>query len=294
MENERMRTSNKKVGTLKSRLPGMILMTVFQLLVVGYARAGFAQGSQPKTFSSPAEACQALNQAVKNRDEQGVDAILGTETEVTSSSDEAGDKLEHERFSQKYEEMHRLVREPDGSTILYIGAENWPFPIPLVSSNGVWHFDSDSGKEEILFRTVGENESTAIEVCEEFAMANTASDAKAASEDPITRFAQDLARISTTNADNKEPTLFHGYYFRIVAQNSSAATSSGGKTRGLTMVSYPAQYQSSGVMTFVVTKRGVVFEKDLGPGTRTVAPQLKTRTGSKWHQATEVAPGSVG
>jgi hypothetical protein len=263
----------------------MVAMAVLQLLLVGYARTGFAQGSAPKMFSSPAEACQALDQAVKNSDDQGVDAILGTGKDATSSGDEAEDKLEHERFSQKYEEMHRLVQEADGSTILYIGAENWPFPIPLVSSNGMWHFDSDSGKKEILFRKVGENESTAIQVCEEFALANNESAAKAASEDPITQFAQRLARTGAADAGGKEPALFHGYYFRIVTQDSAATSVGSKKTKGLTLVSYPEQYRSSGVMTFVVTKHGVVFEKDLGPGTATVAPQLKTRTGSKWHPA---------
>jgi hypothetical protein len=265
-------------------------MAVLQLLVVGYAQAGFAQGSEangsePKTFSSAAEACQALNQAVKNDDEQGVDAILGTKKEDASSSNEGEDTLEHEQFTQKYEEMHRLVQETDGKTILYIGAENWPFPIPLVSSNGVWHFDSDRGKQEILFRRIGENEATAIQVCQEFAMANNASAAKAASEDPITQFAERLAQTGAANADSNEPTLFHGYYFRIVTQNSAAPGGGGGKTGGLILVSYPAQYQSSGVMTFVVTKHGMVFEKDLGTGTATVAPQLKARSGSQWHPA---------
>ena len=284
MENEHMRTrdnTNTKMGTLRSRLAGMVAIAVFQLLVVGYARTGFAQGSAPKTFSSPAEACQALNEAVRSGDEGGVDAILGTGTgkESTSASDKEEDKFDHERFSQKYQEMHRLVREADGSTTLYIGAENWPFPIPLVSSNGVWHFDSARGKQEILFRTVGENESVAIEVCDEFAMANAERTAKADSEDPITQFAEHLAQTAAADGDNQEPTLFHGYYFRV-------APSVNKKTPGLALVAYPAQYRSSGIMTFVVTKRhGVVYEKDLGPGTATVAPQLKARTGSKWHQA---------
>ena len=82
--------------------------------------------------------------------------------EVTSSSDDVEDKLEREQFSRKYQEMHRLVQEPDGSTLLYIGAENWPFPIPLVSKNGAWHFDSETDTQEIKFRRIGENEATAI------------------------------------------------------------------------------------------------------------------------------------
>jgi hypothetical protein len=267
------------------RLAGMASTTLLLLLVVGYARSSFAQEPHPKTFSSPAEAANALLQAVQSEDEQAVEAILGVGKEVTSSSDEVEDRLEREQFSQKYQEMHRLVREADGSTVLYIGAENWPFPVPLVSKNGAWYFDSETGTQEIKFRRIGENEATAIQVCEEFAMAKNAAEAKAASEDSITQFAQSLASAAA-NADNKEPDPFHGYYFRIVARNPASDMSGSGKTkRGLTLIAYPAEYQSSGVKTFVVTHRGVVFEKDLGPGTTTVAPRMKARTGSSWHPA---------
>ena len=211
---------------------------------------------------------------------------MGAGKEVTSSSDDVEDKLEREQFCKKYKEMHRLVREPDGSTVLYIGAENWPFPIPLVSKNGAWYFDSKTGTQEIRFRRIGENEATAIAVCEEFAMGKNAREAKAASEDPITQFAQSLFSASAANAGNKGSDPFHGYYFRIVTENSTSGVSGSGKrTKGLTLVAYPAEYQSSGVKTFVVTQRGVVFEKDLGPGTTTVAPQMKARTGSNWHPA---------
>jgi hypothetical protein len=223
---------------------------------------------------------------VQNENEQAVEAILGAGKEVTSSNDEVEDKLEREHFGQKYQEMHRLVKEPDGTTVLYIGAENWPFPIPLASKNGAWYFDSKTGVEEIKFRRIGENEATAIAVCEEFAMAKNEADTKATSEDPITRFAQSLSSAGVANADNKESNSFHGYYFRIVAADStSGASARGKKARGLTLIAYPAEYQSSGVKTFVVTRRGVVFEKDLGPETTTVAPQMKARSGSSWHPA---------
>jgi hypothetical protein len=255
------------------------------LLLAGFVQHSFAQERQPRTFSSPAEAGNALFQAAKNEDEQALEAILGAGKEVTSSSDEVEDKLEREQFTQKYQEMHRLVGEDEGSTVLYIGAENWPFPIPLVLKNGAWYFDSKTGMDEIKFRRIGENETTAIEVCEEFAMAKNAADAKAASEDPITRFAERLASAAAPNADNKEPSLFHGYYFRIMAPDpaTSGASGRGKYTRGLKLIAYPAEYQSSGVKTFVVTHRGVVFEKDLGPESTTVAPRMKARTGPSWH-----------
>ena len=272
----------------------LLLLLLGLLLVVGFTGSGFAQDSQPKTFSSAVEAANALFEAAQKENETALETILGAGKEITSSSDEVEDKLEREQFTKKYQEMHRLVREPDGSTVLYIGAENWPFPIPLVSENGAWYFDSKAGTQEILFRRIGENEATVIEVCEEFALTKTEGDAKAASdlktasEDPITRFAQSLitpdpanADISTRATDDREPYLFHGYYFRRVTGNSAAG---GGKKKGLALVAYPADYRSSGVKTFIVTQKGIVFEKDLGPSTTTVAPSISARS-SGWQPA---------
>ncbi|PYY08558.1 MAG: hypothetical protein DMG61_23810, partial [Acidobacteria bacterium] len=246
-----------------TRLAGLIALAVCQLLLVGRARLSFAQAAEPKTFSSPAEACKALVQAVQAGDEKILESILGVGKEITSSDDEAEDKLEREQFNQKFQEMHRLVREADGKTVLYIGAENWPFPIPLVSKNSVWYFDSDSGKQEILFRTIGEDEAAAIQVCEEFAMAKKQDTVKADSEDPITRFAEELVSAGAANTYNNDSNPFNGYYFRIV-RSSAAGASDAKKARSLTLVAYPAEYRGSGVMTFVVSHHGIVHEKDLG------------------------------
>ena len=273
-------------------------LAVSALLIVGCSQLSFAQKSGPATFSSPGEASNALFQAVQNGDEEALQRILGCGKEVTSSGDEIEDKLERERFSQKYQEMHRLVREPDGSTVLYIGAENWPFPIPLVSKTktkaAAWYFDSDSGTLEILFRTVGENETTAIDVCRALAKAKERSEI-VAGDDPIGQYAQSLATARTANADNisrraeKESPPFHGYYFRVMTGNSTAmANSNAGvkKTAGLALVAYPAEYGSSGIMTFIVTLDGVVYEKDLGSKTTKVAPALTKRSpDSRWHVA---------
>ena len=288
-----MRTNNMKLEAVETYIRQLaygftstvlVLLLLGLLLMAGFAKSGFAQEAQRKTFASPAKAASALFEAAQKQDEQTLAAILGAGKEVTSSSDEVEDKLEREQFSRKYEEMHRLVREPDGSTVLYIGAENWPFPIPLVSRNGAWYFDSDTGKQEILFRRIGENEATAIQVCEEFAMAKNDADVKAVSEDPITQFAQRLTSVGVENPNNKQSSPFHGYYFRIVASDASSPVSGHGK-KDLKLIAYPAEYRSSGVKTFVVTWRGIVFEKDLGPDTTTVAPEMKVRSGSSWHPA---------
>src|SRR5580692_11923052 len=226
-----MHTRNMKLEGFKVRLAWMFASTVLLLLivglllvVVGYVGSSFAQGVQPKTFSSPAEASSALFQAAQKEDEPALEAILGAGKEVTSSSDEVEDKLEREQFGQKYQEMHRLVQEPDGSTVLYIGAENWPFPIPLVSKNGAWYFDSKAGTQEILFRRIGENEAVAIEVCEEFAITKKDQVAKPASYDPITQFAQSLVSAGLANGGSNDSSPFHGYYFRPVNGDSAAPT----------------------------------------------------------------------
>jgi hypothetical protein len=280
-----MRPRNLNIGTFELKTGTIVAVAMFALLLIGYPRSGFAEesaaGPGTKTFASPTEACKALSEAVKNADEKTLESILGVGKEVTSSSDEVEDNLEREQFSQKFQEMHRLVREADGKTVLYIGAENWPFPIPLISKNGVWYFDPDSGKQEILFRTIGENEATAIAVCDEFAMAKKRDSLKADSEDPITRFAEELVISGAANTFNNDSNPFHGYYFRIM-RNSAAGTSDTGKARGLTLIAYPADYRGSGVMTFVVTHHGILHEKDLGPNTTTVAPKIKAGTGPTW------------
>ncbi|HKC00897.1 MAG TPA: DUF2950 family protein [Terriglobales bacterium] len=294
-----MHTTNLITETAsRPRLNWVAALSALALLIGGSFQSSLAQKSGPETFSSPGKATSALFQAVQNSDEEALERILGADKEVTSSNDEIEDKLERERFGQKYQEMHRLVQEPDGRTVLYIGAENWPFPIPLVSKNGAWHFDSDSGKQEILFRTVGENETTAIQVCHVLAQAAQAkerSDTETTGADPITQYAQNLVRGGPANADNaardtdSQSSPFHGYYFRMVTENSAAGSnnrvSGSRKTGALSLVAYPADYRSSGVMTFIVTKNGIVYEKDLGSKTPTVAKDLKRGPDSSWHTA---------
>ncbi|MEY2412192.1 MAG: hypothetical protein QOD84_798, partial [Acidobacteriaceae bacterium] len=236
-----MNTKSMRAEIIEMRFAGAVACTVLMIVVVVGTQLSFAQEARPKTFSSPVEASNALFQAAQKEDEQVLEAILGAGKEVTSSSDEVEDRLERERFSQKYQEMHRLVRQPEGRTVLYIGAENWPFPVPLVSKNGEWYFDSKAGAQEIKFRTVGENEATAIQVCEEFGLTKKLQDEKANSQDPITRFAQNLVSPGIPNPAD-ESTSFHGYYFRMLAQNVAAGSVSGGKKKGLVLVAYPAEY----------------------------------------------------
>ena len=283
MEKQLMRTNNMKLEALETstlRLAYGFASTVLVLflldlvLVAGFAKSSRAQDVQPKMFTSPGEATNALLEATQKEDEQALEAILGASKEVTSSKDEIQDKLEREQFAQKYQEMHRLVREPDGSTVLYIGAENWPFPVPLVSKNGEWYFDSDRGKQEIVFRRIGGNEASAIETCHALVLAKWG-EATTTGDDPVTQYAQTILATDSTE-DASRP--FDGYYFRMVTGKSKTGA-------GYAFIAYPAEYRSSGVLTFVVTSEDVVYEKDLGPNTEKLAKTITAKAISGWPPA---------
>jgi hypothetical protein len=212
------------------------------------------QGAAP-TFASPTDAVERLLQTVQSNDTAAIEKVLGGPTDLASSRDHDQDKLDREMFVTKYQEMHRLQREPDGSVALYIGAENWAFPIPLVQQGGVWRFDAEAGGKEVLFRRIGENELKAIETCHDILAGHKPG----------------------SGADtNSAGVLIDGYYFRVLAsptKNTAVA------------VAYPAEYRLSGVMTFVVTGNNVIYEKDLGAGTSAVGSTLTSfRKDGTWHR----------
>jgi hypothetical protein len=284
MENRMMSTSTDlSPAASRARCRVRIATAVAALLVIGQTRWSVA--TETTTFPSAAEASEALFQAAKNCDEHALEAIIGAGEELTSCGDESTDKREREQFAQKYQEMHRLVREPDGTTVLYIGAENWPFPIPLVSREGRWRFDPETGAREIMFRRIGANELTAIEVCRAAVRAKKG-DGTTGSNDPIMEYAEALvgaerAKSGTAGHAAPDDESFQGYRFYVL----TGAPGSGGKTGGFAVVAYPAEYRSSGVMTFVIGEDGIVYERDLGPETARLAPKLKARPTSGWHTA---------
>lgn len=266
-----MNMHTQKLTTLRpQKVFGNALVIAVALFVLSCAQWSFAQQSQPKTFDSAAQASQALYEAVQKNDGQAMQAILGTGPELTSCGDAAQDKIDRERFAQKYREMHRLVRDPDGYLILYIGAENWPFPIPLVEETGKWHFDSSIGAQEVMARRVGEDETIAIKICQAVVATNRR-ELKGASSDPIDDYAHHLV-ADGANGALPEKELFHGYRFRVVPQNSGGAI----------LVAYPAKYRVTGVMTFTVIGNGPVYEKDLGTQTATLAQQIQGKPSGDW------------
>src|SRR5580692_7132700 len=142
------------------------------LLIVSFPLRSMAQQPGQKVFATAEEASNTLVMAMQNNDEKAILDLLGADgKQIVSSGDEAEDARTRADFVQAYREMHRLVNEPDGTTKLYIGAKNWPTPIPLVHKGASWYFDTDAGKEEILYRRVGRNELSTIRICQELAAA---------------------------------------------------------------------------------------------------------------------------
>jgi hypothetical protein len=289
------RMAAKFTGAQRPRLATTIALVGMVLMVVSLAPLSFAQKSAQKTFASAEEASHALFLAVQSDDQPALRLILGGGKELVSSNDELQDKFERGQFAEKYQQMHRLVREPDGGTVLYVGAENWPFPVPLQFKDGAWYFDSDSGTQEILFRRVGENEATAIATChalarvkEQTAVATTSPNT---SDDQVSQFARTVVTTYETSGGKEEaPGAFHGYNIRILTEppKKNAGAKANNSNAGATpvVVAYPAEYRSSGVMTFVVTKDGVVYEKDLGPKTATLARKMEAGPlSSSWREA---------
>jgi hypothetical protein len=233
--------------------PGAALVAC-ALLAAGFVQPCLAGPGAQTTFASPDDASRALVDALQGHNERTVTDILGGGSELISSNDKVEDTLDRERLIQKYQQMHRWVQDSDGITILYIGAENWPFPVPVVSRNGRWRFDSETGSHEILLRRIGENEVTAIGMCDTLVAAET----QPGSDSEADRLVQTL--LPQVESASK-PLPFHGYYFRILSNLGGAFIA----------VAYPVEYRSSGVMTFAVTRDGGVSEKDLGPNTAKIA-----------------------
>jgi Protein of unknown function (DUF2950) len=252
-----------------------------------------------KAFRTPAAAAAALYAAARRDDENELLVIFGPQAKdlVIWTADPNERAEQRKMFADKYDQMHRLVKEPDNTVALYVGAENWPTPIPIVEYKGKWYFDADLGQQEVLYRRIGRNEMEALQVCN--ALIDAEKDYYAATEKYTSKFVSDddshdglywkasadgekspigsyLAHAGVQeNTARSEP--YHGYYYRIVlTPNSSESAKS-----SFAVLAFPAEYRSSGVKTFFVEQDGTEYEKDLGPKTDEVAKQLSA-SDSTW------------
>ncbi len=304
------------------------LAAVAILLTACFPIPSVAQQQGQKTFSSPEDASKAIVMAMQDSDEKAMLDILGPDgKQIVSSGDDIQDAHNRANFVEKYQQMHRLMKEPDGTTTLYIGAENWPTPIPLVDKGGAWYFDTEAGKKEILYRRVGRNELSTIRVCEELVAAEKEYYAaqhnvyaqkifsdegqhdglywKAAAGEPQSPIGPLVASaVAEGYAKGRDvaPTPYRGYYYHILTRQGKDAPGgaksyivNGKMTEGFAFVAYPAEYRSSGVMTFVVGADGVVHQKDLGKKTDAHGKDMKEyNPNSSWQKAEDEQQENAG
>jgi len=289
--------ASRWIGTSK-------LMTAAIVLAACLPASSMAQQAGQKTFASAEDASNALVTAAQNNNEKAMLDILGAGgKQIVSSGDDAEDAESRTNFVKRYAEMHRLVKQADGTTVLYIGAENWPTPIPLVNKGNAWFFDTDAGKQEILYRRVGRNEMSTIRVCQELVAAQKeySADHKEfaqkifsdegqhnglywkTSGEPLSPIGPLVAAaVVERDAVTSTPTPYRGYYYHVLTRQGKNAPggaknyiANGKMTAGFAFVAYPAEYRSSGVMTFLVSDDGVVYQKDLGKKTEALAKGMK-------------------
>jgi len=275
-------------------------------LLASTAIAATSSGQQ--VFPTVTAAAKALVGAARTDDMTALSSILGGDAkEILSSGDPVADNSARDNFVAKYDQMQRLAYDDRGRVILYLGADNWPFPIPLVKSGDGWVFDTEAGKRELLFRRVGRNELYTIDVLADLADAQEEYASEIRDNGSVKQFAQriqsepgkhDGLYWAVSSGEEESPIgpliadataegyktgaaaaiPFHGYYYKILSRQGKTAPGGakdylvdGKMTEGFAFLAYPATYGASGVMTFMINQDGVIVQKDLGTNTAKVA-----------------------
>ncbi len=295
---------------------------VATLLAVGVASV-FAQDSQVKTFPTYRAAADAFVSAVKAKDDAALKEILGAQAQdLLSSGDAVADENGRVGFLKGYEKAHAFVHNSPDSVTLTIGSSAWPLPFPIVKADGAWHFDALKGAQELAYRRIGQNELDAIKVCRALRDAQKVYAQSGHDGNPAGAFAERIvsspgkqnglywetkegedespagsliAGATSEGYDiqqGKKPVPFYGYYYRVLkAQGAHAIGGAkdyimdGKMTGGFAIVAWPAEYgpSGSGVMTFVIGRSGMVYQKDLGQDTEaTVKAMTAYDPDSSW------------
>jgi hypothetical protein len=271
-----------------------------------------ARAAAQRTFDTPESAIQAFIDALRAGDTKALAAILGPGSQrLLSSGDRVRDDRARQQFVKSYDDGHRL-EAGGGKIVLVVGKDEYPFPIPVVPAGPVWRFDTDAGDDEILARRIGRNELDVIQVCLAYVDAQREYHERDRTGTGILEYAQRVASTpgkqdglywetrpgespsplgalvararseGAPRGSGTGPIPYHGYYYRILTGQGPNAP--GGAYSylagrhmigGFALVAYPAQYGNSGVMTFITSHDGVVYQKDLGPETAARARQMK-------------------
>ncbi|HUM17132.1 MAG TPA: DUF2950 domain-containing protein [Candidatus Nitrosotalea sp.] len=275
-----------------------------------------------RTFATPQEAAQALLDAAGRNDTAALLQLFGPQgRDIVESGDPTEDRNARAEFVRRAQEKLRVEMEPSNPNraTIVTGNQDWPMPVPLVRQSGQWRFDSAEGRVEILARRIGRHELTAIDVCRAYVEAQMEYAMRDRDGDGVLKYAQRIRSspgkydglyregepsnlvpkafadaAAAMFAEGGRPVPYHGYYFHILkAQGPDAEGGAlsyvvkGRMFGGFALVAYPADYGVSGVKTFLVNHRGVVYAKDLGPNTATLARQMKSFNPDKTWRAVE-------
>ena len=272
-----------------------------------------AQSIQQRTFPSPEDAAKTLIDVVKKGNVDEVLMIFGQDgKDLLASSDPATARQNQQVFVVAAAEQWRLTDDGKDRKTLIIGNEDWPFPVPIVKAASGWRFDTAAGKEEVIARRIGRNELAALDTVRAYVTAQHRYAEQGHDGIPAgtyaTKFRSDpgkqnglywpaergqkrsplgdlVAQASdegrAIKADRSGFSPFHGYYFKILGAQGGAAPGGaksylvkGQMSGGFALVAWPAEYDVTGVMTFIVNQDGVVHEKDLGPETDALARKM--------------------
>jgi len=268
-----------------------------------------------KTFATPDEAANAFTAAVKSLDPDKLLSILGPEAEDLENPDRVQATNEFRAVAEAIDQSTRLVRDSDTKYELELGTNAWPFPIPIVQKDGRWIFDTAAGKEELLNRRIGKNELEVLQTMRAYVLAQREYASRDRNADGVKEYAQKLnsspgkmdglywppdlngelsplgpmvAEAQTVGyfgdlPDSEgSPTPFYGYFFRILTRQGQHAPEGkqnyivkGHMTGGFALLAWPADYDDSGIMTFIVNQDGKVYQKDLGEKTEKQAHGIK-------------------
>jgi hypothetical protein len=305
----------EKGSLISTRPGTLIAISLVLILFSGVALAATANPGIPqKTFTSPEEAVNALLAALKSGDLKELSDILGPDgKEILSSGDEVADRNGRDQFVRMLEEKQMLDRDGDSRVVLDVGKDGWPFPIPILKVGDTWRFDTKEGKQEILNRRIGRNELSAIQACLAYHDAQLEYASRHRDGRGLSDYAQKFLSEPGKNdglyweageGEEESPlgplfvgahkkgyamkkkvqraSPYLGYYYKILTAQGKDAPGgaynylvNGKMIGGFALVAYPAEYGSSGIMTFIISHDGAVYEKDLGKNTEAVVQAMK-------------------
>ncbi len=282
--------------------------------------------SAQQSFKTANAAVDALVSAARSNDTKALIEVLGRgSSDIVSSGDSVADEMSYKRFVSAFDAKHQLSMQGDNKAIMIIGNEDFPFPIPIVKTHDTWRFDTDAGRDEIVFRRIGHNELDTIQSClayvdaqNEYAEKDRTGagkgvyaqriisspgkkdglywpDVQGQDQSPLGELIAEATKQGYRVGAGRTP--YHGYYYKILTMQGPAAAGgeldyvvNGKMIGGFGLVAYPAQYRNSGVMTFIVNHSGQVFQRDLGPHTAAIAEKMTSfNPDSNWKKVEATA-----